>query len=211
MEENNNYQDKVKSWHDKHAKEYNHEIDSRTKTLYKWVNNKTVLNLGSGTGDDTFPISKRAKEVIGIDFSPEMIRQANIRNKHANTKFVQADILNMPFHDETFDVAYSISTLYYIKDLPKALKEIHRVLKPGGKALLEIGNSRSINALWDKIMFKVPQFHHTLTRATHDILDAGFHTINKIHYYKLHPYTNKQVFNKKLTPFAFRMVFEVTR
>ena len=197
MEKNNNYQDKVKDWHNKHAKEYNHKIDSRTKTLYKWVNNKTVLNLGAGTGDDTFPISKKAKEVIGIDFSPEMIKQANKRNKHKNVRFIEANILKMPFRDKVFDIAYSISTLYYIKELKEALQEIHRVLKPKGKALIEIGNSLSINSIWDKLMFPVPQFHHTPTQAMQTIFDAGFKTINNIHYYKLHPYTNKEIFNKQ--------------
>ena len=211
MEKNNNYQDKVKDWHNKHAKEYTHEIDSRTKMLYNHIKNKTVLNIGSGTGSDTFPLAHKAQEIIGIDFSKEMIKQANLKNKHKNVKFIEANINKMPFRDNTFDIAYSISTLYYIKDLPKALKEIHRVLKPGGKALLEIGNSNSINALWDKIMFKVPQFHHTPTQAMHHIFDAGFKTITNIHYYKLHPYTNKEVFNKTLQQYAFRIVFEVTR
>ena len=94
-----------------------------------------VLDVGCGSGWASrllagFAINGR---VTGIDISDEMIRLA----RESSRSFPQCDFEiasaeQLPFKDNEFTHAFSMESLYYYRDIPKALKEIHRVLKPGG-------------------------------------------------------------------------------
>jgi len=71
--------------------------------------------------------------VTGIDISDEMVRVAReASSSHANVSFESASAEQLPFADNEFTHAFSMESLYYYRNIPKALKEIHRVLKPGG-------------------------------------------------------------------------------
>ncbi len=91
-----------------------------------------LLDLGSGTGDlarealEQFPRSK----VIAADFTLEMMR---VGQKRGALNFSSADALRLPFHDESFDAVISGFLMRNVIDLPKALQEQYRVLKPGGR------------------------------------------------------------------------------
>lgn len=98
----------------------------------------TVLDLGSGAGNDVFvarAIAGDSGKVIGVDFTPEMIEKAN-RNrdklKYNNVEFRLGDIESMPVEDNTIDVVISNCVLNLVPDKVKAFGEIKRVLKPGG-------------------------------------------------------------------------------
>ncbi len=98
----------------------------------------TVLDLGSGAGNDVFvarAITGETGKVIGVDFTPEMIEKAN-RNrdklKYNNVEFRLGDIENMPVEDNTIDVVISNCVLNLVPDKVKAFGEIKRVLNPGG-------------------------------------------------------------------------------
>ncbi len=101
---------------------------------------RRVLDLGCGPGVSSFVLAGRlgpGVEVVGIDFSAEMIRRARRhQRKHyrhlGNLRFEQADVLALPFAAETFDLAVGHSFLYLLPDRLGALREIRRVLTPGG-------------------------------------------------------------------------------
>lgn len=94
-----------------------------------------VLDVGCGSGWASrllagFAIRGR---VTGIDISDEMIRVARESSQSfPNVDFEIAGAEQLPFNDNEFTHAFSMESLYYYRDIPKALKEIHRVLKPGG-------------------------------------------------------------------------------
>lgn len=97
-----------------------------------------VVDLGSGAGNDAFIArheTGEAGKVIGIDFTPAMIDKAK-RNAAArgftNVEFRQGDIENMPLAANTADVVVSNCVLNLVPDKEAVLKEIYRVLKPGG-------------------------------------------------------------------------------
>ncbi|MCC5928234.1 MAG: arsenite methyltransferase [Cyclobacteriaceae bacterium] len=98
----------------------------------------TVIDLGSGAGNDCFVARHETGlegKVIGIDFTPEMIRRARINAEklgYNNVEFREGDIDNMPVNDNTANVVVSNCVLNLIPDKPKVMKEIYRVLKPGG-------------------------------------------------------------------------------
>src|SRR6185503_3748862 len=94
-----------------------------------------VLDVGCGSGWATRLLAQIAFEgtVTGIDISDEMIRVARESSEGlANAQFEVATAEQLPFSDDSFTHAFSMESLYYYRDIPKALKEIHRVLKPQG-------------------------------------------------------------------------------
>lgn len=98
----------------------------------------TVIDLGSGAGNDCFIARHETGEtgkVIGIDFTPEMIKKARINAEKLgfnNVEFREGDIEEMPVSDNIADVVVSNCVLNLVPEKQNVLKEILRVLKPGG-------------------------------------------------------------------------------
>lgn len=98
----------------------------------------TVIDLGSGAGNDCFVARHETGaegKVIGIDFTDAMIAKARINADKLgfnNVEFRQGDIEAMPVADELADVVVSNCVLNLVPDKPAVIREIFRVLKPGG-------------------------------------------------------------------------------
>lgn len=98
----------------------------------------TVIDLGSGAGNDCFIARNETGEdgkVIGIDFTPAMIRKARANAEklgYYNVEFRQGDIENIPVSANMADVIVSNCVLNLVPDKNSVFKEIFRVLKPGG-------------------------------------------------------------------------------
>lgn len=98
----------------------------------------TVLDLGSGAGNDCFVARAEVGEdgrVIGVDFTPEMIAKAKANASklgYSNVEFRQGDIEALPLSANMVDVAVSNCVLNLVPDKRKAFSEVLRVLKPGG-------------------------------------------------------------------------------
>lgn len=97
-----------------------------------------VVDLGSGAGNDAFIARHETGEsgkVIGIDFTPAMIdkarQNAEVRGLH-NVEFRQGDIESMPLNSNVADVIVSNCVLNLVPNKEAVIKEIFRVLKPGG-------------------------------------------------------------------------------
>lgn len=111
------------------------------------VNNK-VLDLCCGTGQMiNYACKKVGKntEVIGLDFNQEMLnvgyRRLNQSIRDYKFKLIMGDILELPFEDNSFHCVIIAFGLRNIKDKNRALSEMYRVLKPGGKLVcLELSN-----------------------------------------------------------------------
>jgi arsenite methyltransferase len=111
-----------------------------------------VLDIGSGPG---FLAAEMAEElgsdgrVDGVDPSESMVAIARRRERSrgaAPAEFHLADALALPFGDSTFDAAVSTQVLEYVEDVPAALAEARRVLRPGGRLLV-------LDTDWDSIVW----------------------------------------------------------
>jgi SAM-dependent methyltransferase len=94
-----------------------------------------VLDVGCGSGWATRLLAGYATngQVTGIDISDEMIRVARESSSAVpNVDYEVAGADELPFTDNEFTHAFSMESLYYYSDIPKALAEIHRVLRPRG-------------------------------------------------------------------------------
>ncbi|MBN2239988.1 MAG: class I SAM-dependent methyltransferase [Dehalococcoidales bacterium] len=104
----------------------------------------SLINIGCGHGPDFLPF-KDSFSLSGVDFSRQMLVHAR---KYAEkfeypVNLVQADIRSLPLPDNSFDNAIAVATYHHIKsadDRLAALKELYRVLKPGGEAFITFWN-----------------------------------------------------------------------
>ncbi|MCO6449844.1 MAG: arsenite methyltransferase [Caldilineales bacterium] len=100
---------------------------------------ETVLDLGSGAGIDVFLAAKAVGndgKVIGVDMTPEMIERARsnaARSKLTNVEFRLGELESLPVVDDTVDVALSNCVINLTPDKAVTLRELYRVLKPGGR------------------------------------------------------------------------------
>jgi demethylmenaquinone methyltransferase/2-methoxy-6-polyprenyl-1,4-benzoquinol methylase len=126
------------------------------------LNGKRILDLCCGTGDLAFGLAGPERQVIGLDFTVAMLRQAMVRAEGSKRPvfFVQGDAQQLPFPDCSFDVVTMGYGLRNLADWRKGLSEIHRILVPGGKVLiLEFGKPPSPllrSAYFSYLKFFVP-------------------------------------------------------
>jgi demethylmenaquinone methyltransferase/2-methoxy-6-polyprenyl-1,4-benzoquinol methylase len=93
-----------------------------------------ILDIAAGTGTSSAAIARSGAEVVAVDFSPGMIAVG--RKRHPRIEFVEADAMALPFKANEFDAATISFGLRNIEDPRKALKEMYRVIKPGGRVVV---------------------------------------------------------------------------
>ena len=95
-----------------------------------------ILDIGCGTGI-LFDILRRKVgpqgSVTGVDFSFEMAEKAHRNFPFSNVNVVDADAVNLPFDDSSFDIAVAFAAFPHFSDQQKAIDEVHRVLKSGSR------------------------------------------------------------------------------
>ena len=92
-----------------------------------------VLDAGCGMGRHARQMAAHARQVIAVDFS-EAIRQAALNTREVgNVECVQADLLRLPFADETFDYVYSLGVLHHLGNTETAVRALVATVKPGGR------------------------------------------------------------------------------
>jgi demethylmenaquinone methyltransferase/2-methoxy-6-polyprenyl-1,4-benzoquinol methylase len=102
-----------------------------------------VLDACCGTGDLAVAAARAGGTVVGLDFSERMLERA--RRKSADIEWVRGDVLHLPFADGSFDAATIGFGVRNVADLERALHELRRVLRPGGRlAILEITRPRGV-------------------------------------------------------------------
>ncbi len=111
-----------------------------------------ILDLAAGTGASSVSFARSGADVVAADFSPGMIAEG--RRRHGgipNLSFVEADATALPFGDAEFDSATMSFGLRNVSEPRKALAELLRVTKPGGRLVIcEVSHppSRAFNGLY---------------------------------------------------------------
>ena len=98
-----------------------------------------VLDVGTGPGVLAFAAARTAVRVDAVDFSPGMIEQVRARATREGVSQVHAAVMDgqaLQFPDASFDAAFSLFVFMFFPDRARAFRELYRVLKPGGRAVI---------------------------------------------------------------------------
>jgi len=108
---------------------------------------EALVELGAGFGR-LADLYQGYKRVILLDFARSQLLQAQKRLGEGNFIYLAADIYRLPLASSAFDTAVTVRLLHHIADIPAALAEIHRILKPKGIYILEYANKRNLKEIF---------------------------------------------------------------
>lgn len=140
----------LKQWHDD------------ALSLAPEIAGKAVLEVGCGAGDFAFALELQGGLVTALDFSATAIEVARRKASERGSQvvFQQADACSLPFPDEGFDVVFSCECLEHLPDPAGAVREMARVLKPGGALILTTENySNALILGWLKCLILHESFN----------------------------------------------------
>jgi SAM-dependent methyltransferase len=142
----------------------------------------TMLDVGCGGGKTIDKLATIASEgmVYGIDYSAVSVDVARRTNKrwiemgHADVR--QGSVSHLPFPDDTFDVVSAVETHYYWPNLVEDMREIRRVLKPGGRLVViaETYSGRRFDALYRPAMRLLRAAYLSVSEHRESLWAAGF-------------------------------------
>ena len=141
-----------------------------------------MADIGCGTGYHLKRYQERGFEITGVDGSEEMLKQARLANP--GIEFIQTDVDEIPLPPATYDYALSIEVLRYLPNILPSLKEIKRILKPGGTALITAAPVFQANLypvvnkaalmLKPKNFTQLKQYFHSYGELQKNCLEVGF-------------------------------------
>lgn len=113
----------------------------------KGLKGKKLLDIACGTGVLTEQFVRMGADVTAIDLTPKAVELTKKRLDlyHLNAVVMEADAQQMPFADNTFDFVCAWGCLMHMPETEKAISEIHRILKPGGKMLAMMYHRDSVH------------------------------------------------------------------
>lgn len=159
----NRYEDDVVAsyWNDKYDEKYHPYLHGRQKKVLDLINHlnlpsgSTCLELGTGGGQNAIKYADLGLRVHGVDSSDELLKTANkVALGRSDLEFSNVDLnLKMPFKDASFDLVVVVGTLQYLLEPSACVREVNRILKPGGYFIVCQRNALSFNVLRRPISF----------------------------------------------------------
>ncbi|MBE5872478.1 MAG: class I SAM-dependent methyltransferase [Lachnospiraceae bacterium] len=131
--------DKISPLYDLFENVYNRKVYTGTgKKVADFIEpSDEVLECACGTGAISIYIAQKCKKLIATDFAPGMLRQAAKKcRKYTNAAFQKADITKIKCKDARFDKVVAGNVIHLLPEPEKALHELERVVKPGGKIII---------------------------------------------------------------------------
>ncbi|MEM7272052.1 MAG: methyltransferase domain-containing protein [Actinomycetota bacterium] len=157
---------------------------------------QAVLDIGSGNGElanDLATLVGPSGRVVGVDAAPAMVASADPSD--SNTVFVTGDAQQLPFDDGDFDAATATQVFCFVPDLDRAVAELWRVLRPGGRAVILDTEWDSVvwhcrdASLRDRILTELTSGYaanHVPARLTRALTTNGFDIVQRV----CHPIVN---------------------
>jgi ubiquinone/menaquinone biosynthesis C-methylase UbiE len=151
-----------------------------------------VLDVATGPGTLAVQAARRARRVVGLDFSPRMLEELRRRAQAeglTNLEVVEADGQALPFPDNSFDRAYSMFGLIFFPDRLKGFRELLRVLRPGGRCAVSswrpFDHVPPLRAAFDALIELMPELPFGKSKAPlgqpedfeSELREAGFREI----------------------------------
>jgi ubiquinone/menaquinone biosynthesis C-methylase UbiE len=159
--DNRTYYDDFAGWYERERHLPYHRMldDLEVGLVERYATDKDVLEVGCGTGLILDRVARFARRARGIDLSGGMLAKAAARGLHV----AQASATELPIATASVDVAYSFKVLAHIPDITGVMREMARVVRPGGWVLAEFYNARSLRRL-----VKAMKPPSAVSESTHD-------------------------------------------
>lgn len=122
-----------------------HILDEFDRIDFK---DKKILEIGLGQGADSMQLINRGAIYYGIDLTEESVRRVKERFQLFNKPYQEVKVANaeqIPYPEKSFDIVYSHGVIHHSPNIEKIVSEIHRVLKPGGQAVIMLYHKNSYN------------------------------------------------------------------
>jgi len=122
---------------------------------------RIVLDFGCGSGENSLLLARRGARVIGVDISEPLVRLARrrleVNGLAGGARFVVGSAHDLPLGEGTVDIVLGIAVLHHL-NLDAAAREVHRILKPGGRAIFKepVRDSRLVRAIRRCIPYHAP-------------------------------------------------------
>ena len=174
------------------------------RSMLKWLDpreNEWILDVACGSGTLSLKIAEKGCKVYGIDISEDAIKSAKRLAERAKIActFEVGNAENLPYADEYFDKIVCSSSLEHFKDEMKALKEIHRVLKPNGRVVLTTDSFTY--PISDELKEKHSQIHYVVNYYAEETLKKRFGILG------FEMCRSRYLLNSRITSFFFNHLF----
>lgn len=147
------------------------------KLLVKLPKNGKILDVGSGAGQFAKHMLENGFDVIGIDYSKEMVKIAKERVPTGDFRYM--DMRHLDFPDQSFDGLFAAYSLIHIpsEEVPLSLREFYRVLKDGGYLEIVVQQGEADKVIDEPFMPSEKMFFNFFTkeRLTKFLEDSGYH------------------------------------
>ena len=139
-----------------------------------------VLDLGFGGGLTFGPLLERGATVVGIDRAQDMVAAAASRHRAdvdaGRLTLLVGEVLALPLEDASVDRVLTVNTVYFWPDLEPALREVHRVLAPGGRVVIGIRDGSVMQRVDPAIFTLRPAAEIAAALRAVGFSDAAIHT-----------------------------------
>lgn len=165
-------------------------LADRLALVRKHYDGGAVLDLCCAAGEHLLALAPQIESGVGLDFSQRYVAAATdtARQRGAgNVVFVHGDAKAMPLTAGSFGLVYSFSSLYAIPHVEDVVAEIARVLRPGGAAVLDFGNRRSLNTYCLRYYTDWPRTYPITVAEMKAMLGANGLKIVEHHSYQILP------------------------
>jgi ubiquinone/menaquinone biosynthesis C-methylase UbiE len=189
--------DDVAAEFDRLTERYNGPLARRMLDLAGLRPSDHALDVGTGTGLVALRAATLARggRVIGIDHSAGMLEEASRkagRSELGDTvMFQRMDAERLEFPDRSFDVVLSLYALYHFPDPLAAIREMHRVLRPGGRVVIGVGASPSLLS-WNGIVQGIQAASERVAMARGRLLTAPQFLLSLMHEHGITPEEDHQ-------------------
>ena len=163
---------------DHHGEDYDRRYSSGLNELNtlverRWIETHLctglILDAGAGTGRFAAVIGSANRRVVALDNSAPML--ARLRGKIPDLPLIRSDIYRIPLEDNTFDGAVCMHVLFHLPDWPEVLKELARVVRPGGPVIFEMRSGDHVR-LAERVLKLLK-----LSSSGHKSADRSEHTV----------------------------------
>jgi len=176
----------IRDLYDRWASSYNQtpnstrDVDAQvTRQMLESISARNVLEIGCGTGKHTRWLGDRFPEVVAIDFSSAMLKEARAKIRSANISFLKSDVQRAwPLKDGQFDLVVSTLILEHLPQLDFFFREASRVLTHDGylyiSELHPYKQLQGVQATLPDDCLKIPAFYHPISEYLNTATSTGF-------------------------------------